>query len=168
MLCVSVYLFIAGEALIQSFLREPPAKLHFLPRPCSHGQANQPNGGRACQAARAPAWVTHTNMQTHTHAHTTHDTHTENTWQSIINKQISLSFQPAFSLTHKYLFWEHLTSENGRLNAMIYYSYLHVTPWLQRASFSPCGQTDLLMYPSSEVLKQTQGQGPTQDVFTGP
>lgn len=63
---VSLCLFIAGEELFQSF-REPAAKLHFLPRPCSRREASQPNGGRACQAACAPAWVTHT----HTHTHTT-------------------------------------------------------------------------------------------------
>ncbi|MEQ2308278.1 hypothetical protein AMECASPLE_026683 [Ameca splendens] len=44
----------AGEELFQSF-REPAAKLHFLPRPCSRREASQPNGGRACQAACAPA-----------------------------------------------------------------------------------------------------------------
>ncbi|KAK1906856.1 Bifunctional polymyxin resistance protein ArnA [Dissostichus eleginoides] len=44
----------AGEELFQSF-REHAAKLHFLPRPCSRRQASQPNGGRACQAACAPA-----------------------------------------------------------------------------------------------------------------
>ncbi|KAI3366896.1 hypothetical protein L3Q82_009544 [Scortum barcoo] len=44
----------AGEELFQSF-REPAAKLHFLPRPCSCREASQPNGGRACQAACAPA-----------------------------------------------------------------------------------------------------------------
>ncbi|MEQ2270676.1 hypothetical protein XENORESO_008080, partial [Xenotaenia resolanae] len=43
-----------GEELFQSF-REPAAKLHFLPRPCSRREASQPNGGRACQAACAPA-----------------------------------------------------------------------------------------------------------------
>lgn len=51
---VSLCLFIAGEELFQSF-REPAAKLHFLPRPCSRREASQPNGGRACQAACAPA-----------------------------------------------------------------------------------------------------------------
>jgi len=53
-LSVSLCLFIAGEELFQSF-REPAAKLHFLPRPCSRRQASQPNGGRARQAACTPA-----------------------------------------------------------------------------------------------------------------
>lgn len=65
---VSLCLFIAGEELFQSF-REPAAKLHFLPRPCSRREASQPNGGRACQAARAPAWVTHTHTLIDFYAH---------------------------------------------------------------------------------------------------
>lgn len=65
---VSLCLFIAGEELFQSF-REPAAKLYFLPRPCSRREASQPNGGRACQAACAPAWVTLSCLHTQTHTH---------------------------------------------------------------------------------------------------
>lgn len=66
---VSLCLFIAGEELFQSF-REPAAKLYFLPRPCSRREASQPNGGRGCQAACAPAWVTLSCLHTQTHTHT--------------------------------------------------------------------------------------------------